>query len=383
VKSPKPRVEPFHAVEINRLAHARARAGLDVIHMEVGEPSAGAPAPALAAAERALRGGRLGYWYSDALRERIARHYGDWYGVRLAPERIILTPGASGALLLAFAVLFRAGERVALGRPGYPAYRNVLQSLGIEPLELPCGPATRYQPTPAMLKDLSPAPAGLIVASPANPTGTMLSRQELGSLAAACRRLGIPLISDEIYHGITYGERAASILEVEPEALVINSFSKYWCMTGWRLGWLVSPPGLVEQMNSYAGNIFLTPSSLAQHAALAAMDAHEELAAHLDTYAANRRRVIDALAALGITRVAPADGAFYVYADISHLTDDSLGFCKQLLADTGVAFNTGLDFDPIEGRRTLRISFAVSSAETAEAMERFSRWLGRRPREPG
>jgi aspartate/methionine/tyrosine aminotransferase len=378
VTGPKPPLEPFHAVEINRLAHARARRGLDVIHMEVGEPSAGAPAPALEAAARSLRGGRLGYWYSDALRERIARHYADWYGTALAPERIILTPGASGALLLAFTVLFRAGERVAMGRPGYPAYRNVLRALGMEPVEIPCGPGTRYQPTAAMVEALAPAPAGLVVASPANPTGTMLSRADLEALAAACRRLGIPLVSDEIYHGITYGGRAVSALEVDPGAIVINSFSKYWCMTGWRLGWLVAPPALAGEMMSYAGNVFLTPPALAQHAALAAMDAHAELAAHLDTYAANRRLVIDSLAALGISRVAPADGAFYVYADIGHLTDDSLGFCKRLLADTGVAFNTGLDFDPVEGHRTLRISFAVSAADTAEAMARFGRWLAAR-----
>ncbi len=375
---PKPPLEPFHAVEINRLAHLRARRGLDVIHMEVGEPSAGAPAPALEAAARSLRGSRLGYWYSEALKERIARHYADWYGTALEPDRIILTPGASGALLLAFTVLFRAGDRIAMGRPGYPAYRNVLKALGMEPLEIACGPETRYQPVAAMVEALSPPPAGLIVASPANPTGTMLSRTDLEALAAACRRLGIPLISDEIYHGITYGERAVSALEVDPGAIVINSFSKYWCMTGWRLGWLVSPAGLAEEMMSYAGNIFLTSSTLAQHAALAALDAHEELAAHIETYAANRRRVMDSLAALGITRVAPADGAFYVYADIGHITDDSLGFCKRLLEDTGVAFNTGLDFDPVEGHRKLRISFAVSAAETAEAMDRFGRWLSTR-----
>jgi aspartate/methionine/tyrosine aminotransferase len=341
----------------------------------VGEPSAGAPGPALEAAARALRGGKLGYWYSDALRERIARHYADWYGLRVAPEQVVLTPGASGALALAFAVLFRAGDRIAIGRPGYPAYRNVLRALGMEPLEIPCGPDTRYQPSAATVESLDPPPAGLVVASPANPTGTMLSREDLAALAAACRRLDVPLISDEIYHGITYGERAVSALEVDPGAIVINSFSKYWCMTGWRLGWLIAPAALAEEMMSYAGNLFLTPPSIAQHAALAAMDAHAELAAHLDTYAANRRLVIDSLAALGIARVAPADGAFYVYADIGHLTDDSLGFCKRLLADTGVAFNTGLDFDPVEGHRTLRISFAVSAAETAEAMARFGRWL--------
>jgi aspartate/methionine/tyrosine aminotransferase len=369
-------VKPFYAVEINRLAHALARQGRDVIHMEVGQPSAGAPQAALEAAARAMRTDRLGYWESAQLRERISRHYADWYGVQLAPDRVILTPGASGALLLAFTVLLEPGDRVALGRPGYPAYRNVLYALGMHPVELPCGPETRFQPTADMIDALDPAPAALIVASPANPTGTMLDRQELEAIATVCRRRGIVLISDEIYHGIIYGERAVSALELDESAIVINSFSKYWCMTGWRLGWLVAPGELVEAMNTYSGNIFLTPSALSQHAALAAMDADEELAGHLDTYAENRRLVMSTFAGLGLTGLAPADGAFYVYANIGHLTNDSLGFCKQLLADTGVAFNTGLDFDPVEGHRTLRVSFAVSREEAREAMRRFETWLG-------
>lgn len=368
-------VKPFYAVEINRLAHERVRRGLDVIHMEVGQPSAGAPEAALQAAERAMRSDKLGYWESGALKERIARHYLDWYGVEVEPKRVILTPGASGALLLAFAVLLDAGDLVAMGRPGYPAYRNVLNALGMQPVELPCGAESRFQPTAAMVEALDPAPAALIVASPANPTGTMLDRGELAALIDVCRRRSITLISDEIYHGITYGPTAVSALEIDPSAIIINSFSKYWCMTGWRLGWMIAPGGLVERMNSYSGNIFLTPSALSQHAALAAMDADEELSRHLETYAANRRLVMDELRRLGITDMAPADGAFYVYADVGHLTDDSLGFCKQLLADTGVAFNTGLDFDPVGGHRTIRISFAVSRAETAEAMKRFSAWL--------
>ena len=371
-------VKPFYAVELNRLAHALARQGRDVIHMEVGQPSAGAPRAALEAAARAMQSDRLGYWESAQLRERIARHYAEWYGVEPAPDRVILTPGASGALLLAFAVLLEPGSRVALGRPGYPAYRNVLHSLGMQPLELPCGPETRFQPTAAMIEALDPAPAAVIVASPANPTGTMLGRQELQAIAEACRRRGIVLISDEIYHGITYGERAVSALELDDSAIVINSFSKYWCMTGWRLGWLVAPGGLVAAMNTYSGNIFLTPSALSQHAALAAMEADEELAMHLETYAANRRLVLSTFERLGLTGLAPADGAFYAYANIGHLTDDSLGFCKQLLADTGVAFNTGLDFDPVEGHRTLRVSFAVSREEAREAMRRFAGWLGSR-----
>jgi aspartate/methionine/tyrosine aminotransferase len=368
-------VEPFHAVAINRLAHELARRGRDVIHMEVGQPSAGAPRVALDAAERAMRSDKLGYWESGALRERIARHYQEWYGVEVAPARVVLTPGASGALLLAFTVLLEAGDRVAMGRPGYPAYRNVLNALGMQPVELPCGAETRFQPTAAMIEALDPAPAALIVASPANPTGTMLDRGELTALINVCRRRSIALISDEIYHGISYGPPAVSALEIDSSSIVINSFSKYWCMTGWRLGWLIAPDGLVGKMNSYSGNIFLTPSALSQHAALAAMDADEELSRHLETYGENRRMLMDALRRMGVTDLAPADGAFYVYADVSHLTDDSLGFCKQLLQDTGVAFNTGLDFDPIEGRHTIRISFAVSRAETAEAVRRFSAWL--------
>jgi aspartate/methionine/tyrosine aminotransferase len=371
-------VEPFHAVAINRLAHERARQGLDVIHMEVGQPSAGAPREALEAAGRAMETDRLGYWESGALKERIARHYREWYGVELAPERVILTPGASGGLLLAFTVLLRAGDRVALGRPGYPAYRNVLRALDMEPVEIPCGADTRYQPTAAMVEALEPAPTALIVASPANPTGTMLEREPLRALVEVCRRRSIALLSDEIYHGITYGQRAVSALEVDDSALVINSFSKYWCMTGWRLGWLVAPGPLVESMNAFASNIFLTPPAISQHAALAAMDATEELSAHLQTYRRNRDTVMEGLRGLGISRMAPADGAFYVYADVSHLTRDSLQFCKQLLADTGVAFNTGLDFDPLGGGSSLRISFAVSSREAEEAMRRFGDWLARR-----
>jgi len=372
------RVEPFHAVAINRLAHERARRGLDVIHMEVGQPSAGAPRAALEAAGRAMRTDKLGYWESGALKERIARHYLEWYGVEVAPGRVILTPGASGGLLLAFTVLLDAGDRVAMGRPGYPAYRNVLRALGMEPVELPCGPDTRYQPTAAMIEKLDPAPAALIVASPANPTGTMLERDELRALVEVCRERSIALLSDEIYHGISYGQRAVSALEIDDTPVVINSFSKYWCMTGWRLGWLVAPTMLVEAMNAYSSNIFLTPPAISQHAALAAMDEVEELSAHLLTYRRNRETVMDALRSVGISRMAPADGAFYVYADVGHLTQDSLGFCKELLADTGVAFNTGLDFDPVAGGGTIRISFAVSGQEAEEAMRRFAAWLGRR-----
>jgi len=372
-------VAPFHAMAINRLANERERRGLPVIHMEVGQPAAGAPRAAIEAGLRALASEPQGYWESGALAERIAAHYRERYGLAIDPARILLTPGASGALVLAIAVLFRHGERVALPRPAYPAHRNVLRALGLEVLELPCGEDTRFQPTAAMIAALDPAPAGLILTSPSNPTGTMLSPAELTAIADVCRRRGIRIISDETYHGISYGPRAHSLLESDGDAVVVNSFSKYWCMTGWRLGWAAVPAPLVDVMRRFAGNLFLVPPTLSQHVALAAMNARPELEAHVATYAANRRLLTEALPALGIPRFAPADGAFYVYADIGQLTDDSLAWCLQLLDATGVALNTGLDFDPVHGGRFVRLSFAVSTTEVEQALTRLEGWLrGRR-----
>lgn len=372
-------VAPFHAMAINRLANERERRGLPVVHMEVGQPSAGAPRAAIEAGLRALASEPQGYWESGALAERIAAHYRERHGLAIDPARILLTPGASGALVLAIAVLFRHGDRVALPRPAYPAHRNVLRALGLEVVELPCGEDTRFQPTAAMIAALDPAPAGLILTSPSNPTGTMLSPAELAALASVCRQRGVRIISDETYHGISYGARAHSLLESDGDAVVVNSFSKYWCMTGWRLGWAAVPAPLVDVMRRFAGNLFLVPPTLSQHVAFAALDARAELEAHVATYAANRRLLMEALPALGIPRFAPPDGAFYVYADIGHLTDDSLAWCLELLDATGVALNTGLDFDPVEGGRFVRLSFAVSPAEVEQALARLSGWLrGRR-----
>ncbi len=372
-------VAPFHAMAINRLANERERRGLPVVHMEVGQPAAGAPRAAIEAGLRALASEPQGYWESGALAERIAAHYRDSYGLAIDPARILLTPGASGALVLAIAVLFRHGDRVALPRPAYPAHRNVLRALGLEVLELPCGEDTRFQPTAAMIEALDPAPAGMILTSPSNPTGTMLSPAELAAIADVCRRRAIRIISDETYHGISYGPRAHSLLESDRDAVIVNSFSKYWCMTGWRLGWAVVPAPLVDVMRRFAGNLFLVPPTLSQHVALAAMDARPELEAHVATYAANRRLLTEALPALGIARFAPADGAFYVYADIGQLTDDSLAWCLELLDATGVALNTGLDFDPVHGGRFVRLSFAVSTAEVEQALTLLGGWLrGRR-----
>jgi aspartate/methionine/tyrosine aminotransferase len=372
------RVAPFYAVEINRLANARERAGLPVIHMEVGQPSAGAPAAAIAAGHRALAECPQGYWESGALAERIDAHCLAAYGVAPGASRVVLTMGASAALVLAMSVLFSPGARVALPRPGYPAHRNALHALGLVPVEIDCGAGTRFQPTAAMIAALEPAPAGLILTSPSNPTGTMIPAAELAAIAAVCAARGIRLLSDETYHGITYGERAHSVLEYAPEAVVVNTFSKYWCMTGWRLGWAVVPEELVETVRRFAGNLFLVPPTLAQHVALAAMDERAELEGRVATYAHNRDLLLQALAGLGIGRIAPPDGAFYLYAEVGHLTQDSLAFCRDLLDATGVAFNTGRDFDRAHGDRYVRISFAVSRDETLRAIDRVDGWLRKR-----
>jgi aspartate/methionine/tyrosine aminotransferase len=371
-------IDPFHAIAISRLAHRLAAEGRSIIHMEFGQPSTGAPAKAIAAARHVLDTDGMGYWESPSLKERIARHYGEAHGVAVDPEQIILTCGASPAFVLALSCLFTPGARVALARPGYVAYRNTLKALYLEPIELPCGEAERYQVTAAAIERLDPAPDGLIVASPANPTGTIIEAAEMAAIAAVCRRRRIRIVSDEIYHGLSYVGPARSILEDDPDALVVNSFSKYFSMAGWRLGWLVVPPALIDAARARMGNLFLTPPSLAQHAGLVAFDCREELEGHVATYARNRALLLDALPAMGLRRIAPPDGAFYIYADVGHLTGDSIGFCTDLLQDTGVATAPGIDFDPVEGRHFLRFSFAVSTDRVEEAVARLGPWLAAR-----
>ena len=371
-------IDPFHAIAISRLAHRLAAEGRSIIHMEFGQPSTGAPAQAIAAARHVLETDGMGYWESPALKERIARHYGEAHGVAVDPEQIILTCGASPAFVLALSCLFAPGARVALARPGYVAYRNALKALYLEPIELPCGEAERFQVTAAAIERLDPAPDGLIVASPANPTGTIIEAAEMAAIAAVCRRRGICIVSDEIYHGLSYVGPARSMLEEDPDALVVNSFSKYFSMAGWRLGWLVVPPALIGAARARMGNLFLTPPSLAQHAGLVAFDCREELEGHVATYARNRALLLDALPAMGLRRIAPPDGAFYIYADVAHLTGDSIGFCTDLLQDTGVATAPGIDFDPVEGRHFVRFSFAVSTDRVEEAVARLDPWLATR-----
>lgn len=288
-------VEPFRAISLSRLAHQLKNEGRSIIHMEFGQPSTGAPAAAVARAHAVLDQDAMGYWESAPLRERICRLYQDRYVVQVDPDRILLTCGASPALVLALASRFRPGDRIALARPGYVAYRNTLHALNLTPVEIACGQETRFQLTAAQLSELDPAPAGIIIASPANPTGTIIPNDELEAIAAVCRARGIAVVSDEIYHGLSYVGPTPSMLQFEPDALIINSFSKYWSMAGWRLGWLVAPEAHVAAARAYMGNLFLTPPSLSQHAGLVAMDCTGELEGHIQTYAHNRALLLDAL----------------------------------------------------------------------------------------
>ena len=371
-------VQPFHAMAISRRAYALEAAGRSVIHMEFGQPSTGAPPLAIAAAHHRLDSEAGGYWESPALVERIAQLYAERHGLAIDPGRIILTNGASPALALAIAALFAPGDRIAFARPGYVAYRNAVLALARVPVEIGTDASTRFQIAASHLEALPDAPQGLILASPANPTGSMIDAPGLAAIAAVAKRRGIRIISDEIYHGLTYDAPAHSLLEFDAEAIVINSFSKYYSMPGWRLGWIVAPPGSTELLRAYIGSLFLTPPTLSQHAALAAMDETEVLEGYKDTYRRNRAHLIGALPGLGLARIAPPDGAFYAWVDVGDFTDDSMAFCQQLLTDTGIAVAPGIDFDPVDGHRFMRFSFAVSEDRTRLAVDRFAAWLKQR-----
>ena len=369
-------VDPFIVMDVMAAAAEKEAAGDTVIHLEVGQPSTPAPKGALAAAHAALDSDRIGYVAAlgiPALRERIARHYSDAYNIEVSPERVIVTTGSSGGFPLAFLASFDAGDRVALAAPGYPAYRNILAALNLEAVDLPTSATDRFQPTVASLEKAGPI-AGLIVASPSNPTGTMVNRAEMTALSDWCRQHHVRLISDEIYHGIVYEGAAVSAVEVSDQAIVVNSFSKYFSMTGWRVGWLVVPPELVRPIERLTQNFFISVPTLSQHAALAAFDCREELDGHVRRYRANRDLLMAGLPAVGLDRLAPAQGAFYLYADIAHLTNDSRDFCKRMLAESGVATTPGIDFDRARGAGTLRISFAGSTAEMEEAVRRLKAW---------
>ncbi len=373
-------------MDVWKAAAERARTHGDVLVLAAGQPSTPAPAPVLRATELAIRSELLGYTETFgvlAIREAIAEHHRDTYGYRVDPDDVVVTTGSSGAFSLIFLAAFDPGDTVVVARPGYPAYRNTLAALGCRVLELDCGAQTRFQPTVAMLEALPEPPAGLVVASPANPTGTMIAPAELAALARWCEEHGTLLISDEIYHGITYDSVGAdnatsSAWETSREAVVIGSVSKYFSMTGWRLGWMLAPSGLRPALQRLASNLTVCPPAISQYAALHAFgaEAKEELDGHVRRYAVNRRLLLDGLPKLGITDLAPADGAFYAYADIGHLTDDSRAWCADVLNHTGVALAPGVDFDTVNGHRTVRFSFAGATADIEAALLRLGHYLG-------
>ncbi|MGO4910096.1 pyridoxal phosphate-dependent aminotransferase [Pseudorhodobacter sp. W20_MBD10_FR17] len=366
-------VDPFIVMDVMEAARAAEAAGRSIIHMEVGQPGTGAPQGARDALAAAMNQGALGYTVAlglPELRAGIAALYQKWYGITLDPARVVVTSGSSAAFLLAFTALFDAGDKVGLGEPGYPSYRQILKALSLEPLGIPASVANRLQPTPADMVGIDMA--GMIVASPGNPSGTMLDRAALQALMDHCAAHNITFISDEIYHGLHYADRAVSALEISDECYVINSFSKYFSMTGWRVGWMVVPEGHVRLIERLAQNMFICPPHASQIAALAALDCIPELEANRAVYAANRQLMLDGLRTAGFTKIAPPDGAFYIYADVSDLTTNSLQFAAEILDGAGVAVTPGLDFDPIRGAQTLRFSYARSTAEITEGLARLA-----------
>lgn len=368
-------VDPFIVMDVMEAARRAEEAGRRIIHMEVGQPGTPAPAGARAAVARAMEDDALGYTVSlglPALRARIARLYVEWYGVELDPARVVVTSGSSGAFLLAFTALFDAGARVGIGAPGYPSYRQILKALSLRPVMIEAAMENRLQPVPA---DLPADLDGLMIASPANPSGTMLDHGAMSDLIGACAASGTAVISDEIYHGIEYERKAVSALEISDDVYVINSFSKYFSMTGWRVGWMVVPPDHVRIIERLAQNMFICAPHVAQVAALAAMDCRDELEANMEVYRDNRELMLKGLPEAGFTRIAPPDGAFYVYADVSELTDDSRTLAAEILEQAGVAVTPGLDFDPDRGAGTLRFSYARATGDIREGLARLKTFM--------
>jgi aspartate/methionine/tyrosine aminotransferase len=368
-------------MDVMAAAERIEKAGGHVIHMEVGQPAAPAPKAALAAAHRALDDGRIDYTSAlgiPSLRARISRHYYDTYGCGVDPDRIVVTTGSSGAFILAFLAMFEPGDRIAVTVPGYPPYRHILSALGCEPVLIETSSETRHALTgEALLAAHRKAPLkGVLVGSPANPTGTMMSREALTELIAAATDAGIRFISDEIYHGLDYAFPAVTAAELSPDALVINSFSKYFCMTGWRVGWMVVPEALVRPIERLQQNLAISVPTLSQIAAKAAFEGREEMEAIKAGYLENRRTLIEGLPRAGLTKFLPADGAFYLYADVSDFTTDSFAFAKTMLQEAHVAVTPGVDFDPYHGHSFLRFSYARSADDMREAVARIARWLG-------
>lgn len=367
-------IDPFIVMDVMEAARAAEEGGRHIIHMEVGQPSTPAPLAAREALKQGMETGPLGYTVAlglPELRRKIAALYADWYGLSLDPARVVVTAGASGGFLLAFTALFDAGARVGLAAPGYPSYRKILRAMSLEAVSIPGAPEYGFQPQPSDVVGLD----GLIAASPANPTGTMLSATELRSLSDACRAQDCAFISDEIYHGISYGDRCVSALEVTNDVYVVNSFSKYFSMTGWRIGWMVVPEDHIRTVERLAQNMFICPTHASQVAALGALDAKDELDGHLATYRANRELLLEGLTKVGLKVISPPDGAFYIYLDVSELTLDSKALAADILEKVGVAVTPGLDFDAERGQGALRLSYARSTADMEEGLARLMRYF--------
>ncbi|MFT5538952.1 MAG: aspartate/methionine/tyrosine aminotransferase [Alphaproteobacteria bacterium] len=370
-------IAPFIVMDVMAQANARAEAGFDVVHLEVGQPSTPAPQGVLDAATVALSDNQLGYTEAfgvGPLRARIAASYQARYGITVSPGRVVVTTGSSGAFVLAFLAAFDVGDRVAFAAPGYPGYRNILSALGIEPLALAASQEDGFQPTVKLLEALRVPPDGLIIASPANPTGSMLDAQALGRLVQWCGDNGVRIISDEIYHGITYGKQATTLASLDPAAIVINSFSKYYSMTGWRLGWMVVPDDLSRTVERLAQNLFISPPTLSQHAAVSAFDCIDVLEENVKRYAENRAILLDGLPEIGFGPFAPADGAFYIYAGIKKFKTDSLELAHEILHGAGVALTPGVDFDDVGGKDFMRFSYAGSGDDMRQAVLRLQQW---------
>ncbi|EHS52852.1 aminotransferase class I and II [Rhizobium sp. PDO1-076] len=376
-------VEPFHAMDILAEATRRRQAGKPVISMAVGQPGHPAPRAALAAAQAALVAGRIGYTDAlglAALRQGLADDYRDRHGIDVDAGRIMITTGSSAGFNLAFLSLFDVGDAVAIARPGYPAYRSILSALGLIVIEVPVSAETGYTLTPESLEQAQSSAGlrlkGVLLASPANPTGTVTSAAQLKAVYDYCEGHGIALISDEIYHGLTYGAEEASALTIGKQAVVINSFSKYYCMTGWRIGWMVLPEELVRPIECLAQSLYISAPELSQIAAIAALGATEELEHYKESCRANRDFLLRRLPELGLPLLSPMDGAFYAYVDATRYTNDSMAFAKRMLAEIDVATTPGMDFDPVDGHLALRLSYAGTMAEMIEATDRLAGWLG-------
>ncbi len=371
-------IDPFVAMEIMKRANKLEKNGRKIFHMELGEPGGGAPLAVIESAKEILLNNNLHLGYTEAigipsLRRRISQYYEDYYKVQIDPERIVVTTGSSAGFLLGFLAAFNPGSRIGLTEPGYPAYRNIVKALGMNVVRIPTEASNKYQPDPSLLDRFMPLD-GLVVASPANPTGTMLNEQNFRAIVNWAESSKVKIISDEVYHGITYDCHPTTMEQLGSNGIIVNSFSKYFGMTGWRIGWAVVPKDMVIKVERLAQNLFISPPSLSQHIALSAFNCIAELNNRVEQYSTNRDVFLKALPRAGIKKIAPSDGAFYIFADVSSITDDSSKFCERMLDDIGVAATPGIDFDTVRGKRYIRFSIAGSSSMITQAATAMSEW---------